>query len=185
MASELLGYGLNPSDLRDLDPNAIDNSQPLDLPSISKRFVQCLDEFFIQSGPRKHKGPHILLSFDNAQALINQDVQDDPRSWSLFSALRRILRFMGGNGEIFSLFLMTAGHVDATPSPVTYSKGVRWESLSTFQPLHLLGFDQHARDLVRNGAFLLDDAVKDEWIVKFGRPLYVFCLKIPSAAEHI
>jgi len=116
----------------------------------------------------KVSGPVIILAFDEAHVLIDQEWKDLPLMWSALSELRRSLRFLNEH-PLFSVFLSTTGKIaQITP---TKQNGSLAPSLIPIIPFSDLGFDHLAQKIAVDGSCSLEDVASDAHMVTLGRPL--------------
>ncbi|CAG8722383.1 10920_t:CDS:2, partial [Acaulospora colombiana] len=144
-----------------------------DLPQITVNLLDYLSKLF----GKQEKGPLLVLSWDEAHVLTRRrfGTRQQSSQWTYFNEFRRVLRDCDRSGRLFSLFLSTTGKIDqfSPNSRDDPSARIGERVLKVPYPFINLGFDQFARGQVQpNKGFKLSEAVKPEWIVKFGRPLW-------------
>ncbi|CAG8634926.1 15468_t:CDS:2 [Acaulospora colombiana] len=125
------------------------------------------------------KGPFLTLSWDEAHALTKREYNRSKETyWTRLDEFRRVLRDCDRSGRLFSLFLSTNPKIDEF-SPKSPARGER--ALYLPDPFITLDFDQGAHGLVNpESGFKLSEAIQPQWIVKFGRPLYVWHLALTT-----
>jgi hypothetical protein len=149
-----------------------------------KTLLQIVDEFLKNLSKlfgKERDGPLLTLSWDEAHVLTDHvfDTSRKPARWTQFNEFRRVLRDCDQTGRLFSLFLSTTGKIDqfSPDSRDDPSQRLAKNQLRLLPPFINLDFDQFADGLVDpEDGFSLEEAVKPEWMVKFGRPLWVFHL---------
>lgn len=118
--------------------------------------------------------PAITLSFDEAHPLAKiKSNTGDP----LFNHLRSILNEIS-DYPIFSLFVSTISQISDFTPPIQLDRSIRISSqeLAVPPPFTALGFDQFAEELKENSR-TIEEVAMLEYMVKFGRPLFVFMSK--------
>jgi hypothetical protein len=154
-----------------------------DLPQIVNEFSKNLSKLF----GKERDGPLLTLSWDEAHVLTDHvfDPSRKPARWTQLDEFRLALRDCDQTGRLFSLFLSTNGKIDqfSPDSRDDPSQRLVDNQVGLSPPFINLDFDQFADELVDPGdGFSLNEAVKPEWMVRFGRPLWVFHLSLLKTA---
>jgi hypothetical protein len=112
--------------------------------------------------------PMVILVFDEAHTLTKTDY-DHP--WTNFGELRKNLRTLN-HCSLFSFFLSTTGRFTQFVSAREKDESMRVLTgrLMLIKPFTDLGFDPLAR-VLKAGELKLSEVTKEEFMVRFGRPL--------------
>jgi len=115
------------------------------------------------------KVPIVVLVFDEAHTLTNQEQKDE--NWSNLSALQRALHALS-HFPMFSLFLSTRAKMPQfTSASDDASSKITVGALKLSEPFTDLGFDTLAKKVSFNSCWTLGFVTHDSHIVHLGRPL--------------
>jgi hypothetical protein len=118
----------------------------------------------------EERAPHpwVILVFDEAHTLTKSD---DDHPWTNFGELRKALRTLN-RCSLFSFFLSTTGRITQFVSARENDESMRvlMGKLTLIKPFTDLGFDPLAR-VLKAGKLKLSEVTKEEFMVRFGRPL--------------
>jgi hypothetical protein len=116
--------------------------------------------------------PLIILAFDEAQTLTNQDTRSDV--WSILTQLLYVLRELH-RFPLFSLFISMSGKIfQSSPfgnEVVLSSNRIMNIKLAPIQPFAAFGFDTLATKVSLDGSWDLERVTTDSHIAHLGRPL--------------